>query len=52
MLEFEGVLPDRDGVSFRKAKATGKDKWLYSFRDAARAAAEERGWLARAREDG
>ena len=52
MLEFEGVLPDRDGVSFKKAKAQGKDKWLYSFRDAARAAAEERGWLAKAKEDG
>ena len=52
MLEFEGVLPDREGVSYKKAKAEGKDKWLSSFRDAARAAAEERGWLARAREDG
>ena len=52
MLEFEGVLPDRDGVSFKTGKASGKDKWLYSFRDSARAAAEERGWLAKAKKDG
>ena len=52
MLEFEGVLPDREGVSFKKAKAEGKDKWLYSFRDAARAAAEERAWLERAKKEG
>ena len=52
MLEFEGVLPDREGVSFRKAKVEGREKWLYSFRDAARAAAEERTWLERAKRDG
>ena len=51
MLSFEGVLPDRDGISYRKARVAGKDKWLYSFRDAARAAAEERAWLAKAKRD-
>ena len=52
MLEFEGVLPDREGISYKKAKIGGKDKWLYSFRDAARAAAEERSWLERAKKEG
>ena len=52
MLEFEGVLPDREGVSYKKAKAEGKDKWLYSFRDAARASAEDRSWLERAKAEG
>jgi len=52
MLEFEGVLPDREGVSYKKAKAEGKGKWLYSFRDASRASAEDRGWLERAKAEG
>jgi len=52
MLEFEGVLPDRGGVSYKKAKAEGKAKLLYAFRDAARAAAEDRSWLERAKAEG
>ena len=52
MLEFTGLLADREGVTYRKEKCTGKNKWLYSFRDAARAAQEERDWLRRARKNG
>ena len=52
MLEFTGLLANREGVTFRKEKCGGKGKWLYSFRDAARAAQEERDWLRRARKNG
>jgi len=52
MLEFTGMLTGRVGVTFRKGKCAGKEKWLYSFRDASRAAKEERDWLDRARKNG
>ena len=52
MLDFDGVLPDREGISFRKARVAGGRKWLYSFRDAERAHAEDAAYLARARKDG
>ena len=35
-----------------KEKCSGKPKWLYAFRDAAKAAMEEQEWLRRAREKG
>ena len=49
MLDFTGILPGYDGVTFRKEKCDGINKWLYSFRDASRAAKEERDWLKRAK---
>ena len=52
MLDFTGILGGADGITYRKEKCAGKDKWLYSFRDSARAAKEERDWLERARKDG
>ena len=52
MLEFTGLLAGREGVTCRKEQCAGKGKWLYSFRDAARAAREERDWLRRARKNG
>lgn len=52
MLEFTGLLANREGATFRKEKCGGKETWLYSFRDAARAAQEERDWLRRARKNG
>ena len=52
MLDFEGVLPGWEGVLFKKDKVNGKDKWLYAFRDAARAAKEEHDWIERARARG
>ena len=51
MLDFDGLLPDREGVAWRKAKVDGRAKWLYSFRDAAMAASEERAWLEKARKE-
>lgn len=52
MCEYEGVLPGREGVTYRKAEVRGGKKWLYSFRDAALAAREERAYLEKARKDG
>lgn len=52
MLDFTGILDVADAITYRKEKCAGKDKWLYSFRDSARAAAEERDWLSRAGKDG
>ena len=48
LLEFDAPVAGREGVLCRKAKCRGERKWLYSFRDAEKAAAEERAWLARA----
>ena len=47
MLKFEGKLPGREGVVYKKAECKGGKKWLYSFRDAQTAAAEERSYLER-----
>ena len=46
MLDFDGVLADREGISFRKARVSGGRKWLYSFRDASQAHAEDAAHLA------
>lgn len=48
MLEFTGLLTGFEGITCRKEKASER-KWLYSFRDAGRAAAEERDWLKRSK---
>ena len=52
MLEFTGILNDRDGITFKKEKCRGINKWLYSFRDADKANAEERDWLRNAKKKG
>ena len=52
MLAFTGILVGREGVTFKKEKYIGTSKWLYSFRDAIRAAHEEKDWLKRARKNG
>ena len=51
MLDFTGILPGYEGITFRKEKCSGTNKWLYSYRDSYRAAAEERDWLRRAKKD-
>ena len=51
MYEFDGLLSDRDNIQFKKVKVNGKDKYLYSFRDAVIAANEEKAYLARAQKD-
>lgn len=52
MTEFEGILPCDPGVTYKKAKVNGKDKWLYAYRDAAEAHEEEQGWLAQHAKEG
>lgn len=48
MLDFTDILPGYDGITFRKEKCSGADKWLYSYRNSCGASREERGWLRRA----
>lgn len=51
MLEFNEVLKEYEGVTSRKEKCVGKDKWLYSYRDARQAAKEEQDWLERSKKN-
>jgi transposase len=52
MLDYTGILPGNDGITYRKEKCSDANKWLYSFRDARRAAKEEQDWLKRAKKKG
>lgn len=52
MLDFDGVLPDREGISFRKVRVADGKKWLYAYRDAGQAHAEDTAYLAKAKKDG
>ena len=52
MLSFEALLPGHEGITYKKAKVQGKGKWLYSFRDTAKAAKEEKDYLKRAKSEG
>jgi len=52
MYDFTGILKGYDGITYRKEKCKGTDKWLYSFRDAWRAGKEEQDWLKRAKTNG
>ncbi len=47
LLEYDGVLKGYEGIQYRKAKCSGKEKWFYSFRDSHRAAKEEQDYLRR-----
>lgn len=51
LFSFDGVLPGFEGVTYKKAKCNGVNKWLYAYRDTAAAAREERDWLSRAQKD-
>ena len=51
MLDFMGILPGYEGITFRKEKCSVTDKWLYSFRDSTKVGKEERDWLRRAKKD-
>ena len=52
MLDFTGILPGCEGMTCRKEKCVGTDKWLYSFRDVRRAAKEEQDWFKHAGKGG
>jgi hypothetical protein len=45
MYDFTDILFGYEGITYKKAKCDDTDKWLYSFRDANRAAKEEHDWL-------
>jgi len=49
---YEGMFFDGDDIEYKKAKVSGKDKWLYSFRNCKKAAVEEQGWMANLRKNG
>ena len=51
MLDFTGILSGYDGITFRKEKCVGTNKWLYSFRDSYKASKEERDWLKHAKKN-
>ena len=51
MLDFTDILPGYEGITFRKEKCIGTDKWLYSYRDSYKASKEERDWLRRAKKN-
>lgn len=51
MLDFTGILPGYEEITFRKEKCIGTEKWFYSYRDSYRASKEERDWLCRARKN-
>lgn len=51
MLDFTGILLGYEGITFRKEKCVGVNKWLYSYRDSRKAAKEESDWLSRAKKN-
>ncbi len=52
MLDFNGILTGYEGITYRKEKCTGTEKWLYSYRDCRKAAQEEADWLRRVKKAG
>jgi len=52
LMSFEGVLPGYEGITYKKAKCQGVNKWLYAFRNTKLAAKEEKDWLAKCQKDG
>lgn len=51
MLDFTAILPSYEGITYRKEKCVGTNKWLYSYRDSRKAAKEEEDWLRRAKKN-
>lgn len=52
MLDFTGILPGYEGITYRKEKCVGTNKWLYSYRNSYKASKEEADWLRRAKKAG
>ena len=52
MLDFTGILSGYEGITYKKEKCVGIDKWLYSYRDSYKASKEEADWLRRAKNAG
>ena len=52
MLNFTEILPSYEGITCRKEKCKGTNKWLYSFRSSDSAFTEEKAWLDKAKREG
>ena len=52
MYDFIDILDGYEGITYRKEKCSGTNKWLYSFRDSKAAAQEEQEWLIKAKKEG
>lgn len=52
LLVYEGQLPENETVLYKKVHAVKEGKWLYSFRDTAKAHTEEYSWLNRSMKKG
>ncbi len=52
LYSYTGILSDNSSILYRKEKCSGKDKWLYSYRDTHKANKEEQDWLARVKKEG
>lgn len=52
MYDFTAILTGYEGITYRKEKCNGKNKWLYSFRNSILAAQEEQAWLVKAKKEG
>lgn len=50
MYDFDSTLAGYDGILYKKAKVSGKQKWLYSFRSSAAVDKEEMDYLRNAKE--
>ena len=50
MYSYDGALRGHEGILFKKAKVSGKPKWLYSFRDQRKASKEEADYIRRSAE--
>ena len=51
MLNFEAMLPGYEGISYKKEKCVGINKWLYSFRSVDKASKEDKDWHKRAKKN-
>lgn len=51
LLNFDKLLPGYSGITYKKEKCVGINKWLYSFRSSADAALEEKSWLEQAQKN-
>ena len=51
MLDFTGILTGYEGITYRKEKCHGVNKWLYSYRRSETAFIEEKAWLSKAVKD-
>ena len=51
LLSYEGQLPEKETILYKKAFVAEEAKWLYSFRDTSKAHKEEYSWLQRSQKN-